>query len=399
MSQHTLQPHYKNKALYLFLILQFFCAFADNALIFAEIATLKSTHSPSWEIPMLQDFFVVGYIVLAPFVALIADKWSKKYVLMIGTIFKAAGAIMLVSGINPLLCCLFIGIGSAIFSPAKYGVLPELVEPEKIVKANGLLEIVTIVALLVGAIMGGVISDYSTEITINIILGFFAIGLLINWYIPHLPAAHPEHKLNPIKAITDFYYSARVAYKNKDMVYAILNTSIFGASAATLRFLVVAWVPIALHNSDNKMPALFNSFVAIGIIVGAIIASKKITFKNTNLISFSGIILGLLVVCLVNVTTVIYSAFYLILIGVFGGMFIIPLNAKVQEDGKKTIGSGHSVAIQNLCENLLMLVMVGGYSYLLKIHDNVIDVAMGLGVFISISVGLTWVYRIIKLKN
>lgn len=384
----------KKKSLSLFLLMQFFCALADNALIFAEIATLKKNHSPGWEIPLLQDFFIIGYIILAPFMALIADKWSKKYVLLGATILKLIGAIMLLIGINPLLCCVIIGIGSASFSPAKYGVLPELVKPEDIIKANGYLEGVTILAVLIGVIMGGIISDHSTILAFQIIIGLFLISNVVNILIPNIQAAAPNKSINPKKAIEDFISSFKKMYKNSETRYAILDTSIFNASGATLRFLLVAWVPLALNTKDNEIPAILNSFVAIGLAIGAVIVGKFITVKTINKSSYFGILIGILVILMTFTTTIYSASITLVAMGILGGIFLIPLNALVQEEGKKTVGSGHSVAVQNFCENLLMLIMVGLYSYLLKQNVDILTLAVSFGLFISISIGIITLFKI-----
>lgn len=375
-----------SKSFLFILFAQFFSAFADNALFFAEIALLKKTNSPDWEIPLLQGFFVLGYIFLAPFMAFIADKWSKRKVLIGANILKFSGAIMMALGVNPLLACVFVGIGSAIYSPAKYGILPEVVSPSQLVKANSLMEGITIVALLLGVLISGAVTDHSTALDFNIILAVFLVSIAFNFFIPHVPAAEPQKTLH-IKTITkDFFQSLKALYRMRSTRYAIIDTSIFMASGATLRYLLVAWAPLALHSFSNEKPAILNSFTAIGVAIGAFIAAKFITIQTVHKASVAGILIGVVVIALTFTHHLYLAALFLIMIGIFGGIFLIPLNALVQEQGKETVGSGHAVAVQNFSENILTMAMVGIYSFLLHQNLPVYHLSVAFGLFISISI-------------
>lgn len=389
MGESNLNNNYHQKALYMFLIMQFFTAFADNALFFTEIQLLKKNNSPGWEIPLLEDFFILGYIFLAPFMALISDKWSKRNVLMIATLIKLLGAVMLVLSFNPLLCCVIIGIGCAVFSPAKYGILPELVDPKHIIKANAYLEVVTIGAILIGVMAGGIISDHSTNISFSLIIALFTVSILINFFIYKMPAANPNQSWKPKETIREFIHSFKILYKNKKTRYSIINTSIFGASGSTLRYILVAWAPIALSLKGEEGPAMLNSIVAIGLAFGAYLASRYINMKNINKVSIPGVLLGIILIVLANITNLYTVSILLIILGLCGGFFLVPLNSVVQEEGKKHVGSGHAVAIQNLCEHALMLILVGIYSYLLKQNINIVNLAMILGVVMTVTIGAT----------
>src|SRR3984885_10948360 len=119
---------------------QFLSAFGDNALLFAALALVRRESYPSWSGPLLQAFFVIAYILLAPIVGVFADARPKGRVMLYANIVKFAGALGMCLHVNPFVSYALIGAGAAANSPAKYGILGELVTPAKLVKANSLLE-------------------------------------------------------------------------------------------------------------------------------------------------------------------------------------------------------------------------------------------------------------------
>lgn len=134
---------------------------------------------------------------------------------------------------------------------------------------------------------------------------------------------------------------------------------------------------------------MLNSIVAIGLAFGAYLASRYINMKNINKVSIPGVLLGIILIVLANMTNLYTVSVLLIILGLCGGFFLVPLNSVVQEEGKKHVGSGHAVAIQNLCEHALMLILVGIYSYLLKQNINIVNLAMILGVVMTVTIGAT----------
>ena len=108
-----------NRGFYTILAAQFFSALADNALLFAAIALLKQVNAPSWQTPVLQQAFILSFIVLAPFVGAFADSLPKGRVMFLSNAIKMAGCIAMLIGINPLVAYGLAGIGAAAYSPAK----------------------------------------------------------------------------------------------------------------------------------------------------------------------------------------------------------------------------------------------------------------------------------------
>src|SRR3989304_1536178 len=146
-----------NLGFYIILAAQFLSALADNALLFAAIALLRDLSSPAWHTPVLQQFFIISYIVLAPFVGAFADSLPKGRVMFISNIIKLAGCIAMLAGIHPLLAYGLVGLGAAAYSPAKYGILTEYLPASQLVKANSWMEGLTVAAIVLGALGGGML--------------------------------------------------------------------------------------------------------------------------------------------------------------------------------------------------------------------------------------------------
>src|SRR5512135_376713 len=146
-----------NRGFYTILAAQFFSALADNALLFAAISLLKQVHAPSWATPVLQQAFIISFIFLAPFVGAFADSLPKGRVMFISNSIKMAGCIAMLIGVNPLLAYGLAGFGAAAYSPAKYGILTEYLPPETLVVANSWMEGLTVLAIILGAVLGGVL--------------------------------------------------------------------------------------------------------------------------------------------------------------------------------------------------------------------------------------------------
>ena len=373
------------------LVAQFFSALADNALLFAAIAMLKFMHAPDWQMPMLQEFFAIAFIVLAPFVGPFADSWPKGRVMLAANAMKFAGAIAMLLGLHPLLAYNLVGLGAAAYSPAKYCILGELVGADKLIKANSMMEGSTIVAILLGAVLGGMLADWSVNAALAGVATCYVIAGLANLLIPKLPAAHPLTTFSPIALVKDFWVALIVLVKNPDARFSMLGTSVFWGSGSTLRFLLVAWVPVALLIADNGTAANLSGVVAIGIALGAAAAAKFVNLKTINRALPAGILIGLLIPVFAHVTSLPMAVILLVLIGACGGFYVVPLNALLQERGHETVGAGHAIAIQNVFENFAMLIMVGLYTLMVKVGMPVVTSASLFGLVVFFAIGtLAW---------
>ncbi len=363
---------------------QFLSALADNALLFVAIALVQSQHRPDEWIPLLQEFFVLAFVILAPFAGPFADALPKGRVMILSNGLKLMGAGAMLAGVHPLLAYGMVGAGAAAYSPAKYGILSELVTAEKLVKANSLMEGSTIVAILLGVGSGGWLADHSIDLGLWTVAGCYFAAMLANLMIPELPAVHPNLRFQPWAMVIDFLRTTWLLVKNRDVRFSLACTSLFWGSGATLRLLLVAWVPLALGIFDTKTPANLNGAVAVGIAIGAALASVWIKLETVNRALIPGILLGPVIMLLVQVSGLTEAALLLVAVGLCGGLFVVPLNALLQERGHGSVGAGHAVAVQNHFENLAMLAMIGLYTLSIKLGMNVIHVGFAFGGLILI---------------
>lgn len=375
-----------NRGMVATMLAQFFSAFADNALLFAILALIKNLHYPDWSKPVLQMVFVIAFIVTAPFVGQIADSYSKGRVMLISNLLKLLGAMIICVGVSPFLGYVLVGIGAACYSPAKYGILGELTSGDNLVKANGLIEASTIAAILLGSVAGGYISDLHITASIITCIIMFGIAMVANLFIPKLKPARKNVTWNLIDMVNDFVHSAKVLLTHQQARITLVGTSLFWGAGITLRFLLIDWVPLVLNRHDNTTPTILNAVVAIGIVFGAGLAAKCINMENTKRCIPAGILMGIAVICFTLQSSMVFSYLLLVIIGMLGGFFLVPLNALLQNFGKNTIGAGSAIAVQNFSEYSAMMVMLGLYSATIAIGLPVIVIGVGFGVLFSLAI-------------
>lgn len=361
------------------LVAQFLSAFADNALLVTAIALLK-LHGSVGLAPMLQEAFVVPFMLLAPFVGSFADAIPKGRAMFASNALKLAGSALMVFGLDPLVCYAIVGIGAAAYSPAKYGILPQLFGPLTLVKANGLLEGSTIAAILLGVVAGGMVSDKSVEGALFFVLACYAAAAGVNLLIPKL--APEREDLNVKTLLPDFFRAFKRLLGNGDARFTLVGTSLFWGSGATLRIALFAWVPVALAISDNKTPATLMGVVSIGIVFGAAAAAAWVRLEKVNRVLLAGITIGPLIAVLAYVSSEPAAMFLLVLVGFCGGFYAVPLNALLQERGHEMIGAGRALAVQNFFENLTIFTLVGIYAATEKSGFPVRESIAAFGAFI-----------------
>jgi MFS transporter, LPLT family, lysophospholipid transporter len=375
------------------LLAQFLSAMADNALLFGALALLRNQHYPPWAAPLLQEFFVGAFILLAPFVGPFSDSRSKGAVMLIANGIKLIGSLGMCFGLNPFLMYGLVGAGAAAYSPAKYGILSELTSAEQLVKANSLIESSTIAAILIGAVSGGTLADWSVPATLVIVTACYAAAALANLLIPRLPPARGLTSLSAPVILRSFGGALTSLLKIPDARFSIMGTSLFWGAGSTMRFLLVAWVPLALGITNNRMPAYLNAAVAVGIVLGAGLAARFISIDKAQRSLPAGILLGS-AVCALAWTSSLPIAFALMgVVGACGGFYVVPLNALLQERGHRSVGAGSAIAIQNLSENTFMLMMVGLYAITERAGVGVNTTAIAFGLFLAACITALWIYR------
>lgn len=349
-----------NKAILPLLLAQFLSAFADNAILFAVIAmVMQSADLANWYVPALQSVFLIAFVVLGPWVGGFADRHAKSRVLIIANLIKAGGAGLLLTHVEPLAAYSIVGLGAAVYSPAKYGILPELAGHQGLVKVNSWIEGSTILAILSGMVVGAKVADYSVSLALAGTVAVYLLSALVSMMLPKTPHKAPasgSQFIAFLKEIKAFLVSPRSRF-------AIISASLFWAAAASLRVMLVAWAPLVLASKNASDISELTLALAIGIIAGSALVPSLIPLEHLRRARIPAYLMGLSIVLLSLSESIWPARGALFLIGTMGGMFIVPVNAALQEIGQQSIGSGSAVALQNFFQNVVMLVSLGGYTY------------------------------------
>ena len=391
------------RGFYTILAAQFFSALADNALLFAAIALLKELQAPDWHTPLLQEAFVISYIVLAPFVGAFADSLPKGRVMFISNAIKLVGCVGMLLGLNPLLAYGIVGFGAAAYSPAKYGILTEYLPPEKLVLANSWMEGLTVAAIVLGAVVSGILIrpaiatamlgwwdiplintgiDTAPELAIFVVTTLYLLATIFNLYIPRVQIDHKPLSNDPIFLIKEFWHCSKLLWKDPLGQVSLAVTTLFWGSGATLRFIVLAWAAVAL-NYDQSSAANLIACVAIGIAIGSVLAARFVKIEHSVKVIPVGIAMGFVVVAMIPVTSPTLAVILLITIGAMGGYFVVPMNALLQHRGHLLMGSGNSIAVQNFNENMSIAVMLGLYAAMGIMHFNIYTIILVFGLLLS----------------
>lgn len=371
------------KGFYTLLTAQFLSALADNALLFAAIALLAQINSPDWHTPLLQQFFVISYIVLAPFVGSFADALPKGRVMFIANAIKFIGSLAMLVGMPPLYAYGIVGIGAAAYSPAKYGILTELLPPEKLVSANGWMEGSTVIAIILGALLGGSMASHDPSFAMIIITLLYMVASIFNIYIPKLPIDHKLPKKNPVFMLYDFWHSFKALWVDTRGQVSLAVTTLFWGAGATLRLVVIAWAASSLNFGLEQATQLM-AILAVGIAAGSVVAARYIKLEESTKVLPAGIVMGLLVVAMAFVQHWQLAVVLLFVIGALAGFFVVPLNALLQHRGHELIGAGHSIAVQNFNEHIGILLMLGAYLLMVKAQITINIIVIAFGVFVSL---------------
>ena len=392
-----------NLGFYIILAAQFLSALADNALLFAAIALLKDLHAPSWHTPVLQEAFIFSYIVLAPFVGAFADSLPKGRVMFVSNNIKILGCIAMLLGVNPLLAYGLVGLGAAAYSPAKYGILTEYLPPDKLVLANSWMEGLTVLAIVLGAVVGGIFIkpaiaapmlqwwdvplldtgiDTAAELAIAIIVVIYFAAAVFNLYIPRVAIDHKPLSRNPAFLISEFWHCIKLLWKDPLGQVSLGVTTLFWGAGATLRLLVLGWAAVALQY-DIGDAAKLTAWVAVGIAIGSVLAAKFVKLEHSVKVLPVGIAMGVMVLMMIPVTNSTLAILLLIAIGAMGGYFVVPMNALLQHRGHLLMGAGSSIAVQNFNENLSIFAMLALYAVMEKLELSIYLIILVFGLLLS----------------
>jgi len=411
-----------NRGFYTIMAAQFLSSLADNALLIAAIALLREMGAAAWMTPMLKLFFVISYVVLAAFVGAFADSFPKGRVMLITNTIKIGGCMLMFIGVHPLLAYAVVGFGAAAYSPAKYGIVTELLPPEKLVIANGWIEGLTVTSIILGFLLGGVLIsptvaswlftfdmpmvdmeiDHPAESAIAVIASIYLLAALVNILIPDTGARYAKQHVHPWKLFVGFAHCCNVLWRDKLGQISLAVTTLFWGAGATLQFIVLKWAEQVLE-LDLSRAAILQAIVAVGIAVGAVYAAASVSLKRSLGVLPVGVAMGVIVAlaslyrrelvpdgavqlgALSASYFLIIACAILVLIGALAGYFVVPMNALLQHRGHVLLSAGHSIAVQNFNENLSILFMLGLYALLVWLNLSIQAVMLLFGLFVAVS--------------
>ena len=391
-----------NRGFYTIMSAQFFSSLADNALLFVAIDLLINMNSPGWITPLLKLSFTLFYVLLAAFVGAFADSMPKGKVMFISNLIKVGGCMLMFAHVHPLVAYAVVGFGAAVYSPAKYGILTELLPAEKLVAANGWVEGLTVMSIIFGTVLGGALVgdrlssvllgfdmpfvdtgiETPTEAALCVVVVIYALAAIFNTRIPDTGCVYGHQQRNPIKLISEFATCCGLLWKDKLGQISLAVTTLFWGAAQTLQFIVLEWANRTLKLSYEQATSLVG-VVAIGVAVGAILSARSITLRKSLTVIPVGIAMGVIVMGMTLVKSVALAYPLLVLVGLLGGFFLVPMNALLQHRGHVLMSAGHSIAVQNFNENLSILTMLAAYSLMLRGHMNLNVIIMIFGMFLA----------------
>lgn len=395
-----------NLGFYIIMAAQFFSALADNALLIAAIAILRDMQAPAEYAPLLKTSFTVSYVALAAFVGAFADSMPKWRVMLISNGIKIFGCGLMFFDVHPLFAYAVVGLGAAAYSPAKYGILTEYLPHRLLVVANGWVEGLTVVAIILGVVLGGALInphiasqllgfdlplidtgiDTTAEMNLAIISVLYVIAALFNLYVPDTGVDHKPLKKNPVYLFHEFFHCLKLLWRDRLGQVSLAVTTLFWGAGATLQFIVIEWSKTAL-GLDLSRASQLQGVVAVGVAIGAVLAARMITLRKSVQVIPLGIAMGIVVMAMIGVRSTWLAVPMLVIVGALSGFFVVPMNALLQHRGHILMGAGHSIAVQNFNENLSILVMTTAYSALIHARLSIYWVIVLFGLFVT---GTMW---------
>ena len=399
------------RGFYTLMSAQFFSSLADQALFVAAVELIKNSGGAEWQRAALIPIFALFYVILAPWLGAFADAYPKRNVMLVSNAIKVVGCVMMLFGTHPLLAYAIVGLGAAAYSPAKYGILTELLPASQLVKANGWIEGLTIASIILGILLGGQLVghaisdrllaidfpvidtgiDTGPEAAIFILIFVYIVAAWFNTRIPLTGVEMRPMPKNPLELVPDFWTCNSRLWRDKLGQISLATTTLFWGVSGNLRYIILAWSAAALGYSTTQASSL-GGVVAIGTAVGAVIAPVRMRLDTATQVLPLGVIMGLLVIMMIFIDNVWVAAPFLILMGGIGGYLVVPMNALLQHRGHNLMGAGRSIAVQNFNEQACILGLGAFYSLSTGMGLSPFGAitAFGLVVTISMYVIMRW---------
>ena len=398
------------RGFYTIMAAQFFSSLADNALFVTAVELLRTGGSPEWQRAALVPMFALFYVILAPFVGAFADALPKGRVMFVSNAIKVVGCLMMLFGSHPLMAYAVVGLGAAAYSPAKYGILTELLPASQLVKANGWIEGLTIGSIILGVLLGGqlvgpVISSLLLSVDVPgmdfgvdtapqaAIATLIIVYVIAAWFNTRIPLTgvemrplrqNPERSVlaNTLSLLPDFWSCNKRLWNDRLGQISLSTTTLFWGVSGNLRYIVLAWSAAALGYGTTQASALVG-VVAIGTAVGAVAASMHMRLEMATRVMPLGIAMGLLVILMNFINHLWLAVPFLIVLGGLGGFLVVPMNALLQHRGHNLMGSGRSIAVQNFNEQACILGLGAFYSLSTKLGLSAFGAITAFGVVVA----------------
>ncbi|RRS05151.1 lysophospholipid transporter LplT [Aquabacterium soli] len=401
------------KGFYTIMAAQFCSSLADNALFVAAVELLKTSGAQEWQRAALVPMFALFYVVLAPFVGAFADAFPKGKVMFVSNTIKVAGCLLMLFGTHPLVAYALVGLGAAAYSPAKYGILTELLPPSQLVKANGWIEGLTITSIILGVVLGGQLMgahvaphllaldlpfvdtgiDTPPEAAIACMVLFYIAAALFNLRIPRTESALQPLPANLFSLTYDFWLCNQRLWRDKLGQISLATTTLFWGVSGNLRYIVLAWAGVALGYSTTQASSLVG-VVAVGTAVGAIVASVWMRLDWATRVIPMGVAMGLLVIFMNAIRDLHVAIPFFVLLGGLGGFLVVPMNALLQHRGHNLMGAGRSIAVQNFNEQACILLLGAMYAGTTKAGLSAFGAITAFGVVVaSVMALIGWWHR------
>ena len=369
---------------------QFASGLADNALLILGIAFLSEQGYPGWWAPLLKFSFTLSYVFLAPLMGPLADAFSKAKLMACMNVLKVVGVGFIFTSLHPMLAFAIAGIAASAYAPAKYGLVTETVPAEKLVKANGWLEVTVVMSVILGTACGGLLvasKSFAWMSTLNLsfieLLGLsletqyagpllsliviYSIAGLLNFGIPSVNIRYVQQSMKPVALFKNFIQSNRILWQDPVGKLSLAVTTLFWGIGAVVQFAVLLWAKEAL-NMPLEQASLLQAVVAFGVIFGAGMAGHYVALQNAYKVLPLGLWLGLSLPALAFSTSLWIAIPLMLITGFAGGMLMVPMNAMLQNRGYTLLTAGRSIAVQGFNENASVMVMLGVYSGLLALE-------------------------------
>jgi MFS family permease len=397
------------RAFFLLLGVQSLSTLADNAFLIVAIARVMELSGPAWLIPLLKISFTLFYVLLAPFVGPLADAFPKGRVMLLANALKVAAMLLLLSGCNPVLAIGLAGFGSAIYAPAKYGLITELLPARDLVRANGFFESATVCAVILGTVLGGLlVSPWMPRMGLPfpplvedlqptalaagmlVLLAMNALAMFLSLAIVDSGARYDAHSIHPKALIKRFVHENGVLWRDALGGLSMSVTTLLWGVGATLQLIVLRWAHEAL-GLPLAQAAYLQGVTAVGVVAGAVLASRFVGLAQAQRLLPIGVVMGLLLPLLLCISSPWTAALLLILVGGLAGFFVVPMNALLQHRGCTLLTAGRSIAVQGFNENAGMLLMLGAYAGAIALDLSLDLLIGGFAVLVTVGMLLMWV--------